>query len=121
MATIGRNRAVADIRGLKLTGPIAWMAWLFIHIINLIGFLIETRTFTSINPDVNLHVLRPHKGEWIAVVDSKTAACGSSACSSGWEGFAGKTYGHHESRVRYAAAGPKIVDGEQSASRSFQS
>jgi NADH:ubiquinone reductase (H+-translocating) len=38
MATIGRNRAVADIRGLKLSGPPAWMAWLFIHIINLIGF-----------------------------------------------------------------------------------
>jgi NADH dehydrogenase len=38
MATIGRNRAVADIRGLKLSGPLAWMAWLFIHIINLIGF-----------------------------------------------------------------------------------
>ena len=38
MATIGRNRAVADIRGLKLSGPLAWMAWLFIHIVNLIGF-----------------------------------------------------------------------------------
>jgi NADH dehydrogenase len=38
MATIGRNRAVADIRGIKLSGLIAWAAWLFIHIINLIGF-----------------------------------------------------------------------------------
>ena len=38
MATIGRNRAVADIRGLKLTGPIAWLVWLFIHILYLIGF-----------------------------------------------------------------------------------
>jgi NADH dehydrogenase len=38
MATIGRNRAIADIRGLKLTGLPAWMAWLFIHIMYLIGF-----------------------------------------------------------------------------------
>jgi NADH dehydrogenase len=38
MATIGRNRAVADIRGLKLSGLIAWAAWVFIHIMNLIGF-----------------------------------------------------------------------------------
>ena len=38
MATIGRNRAVADIHGLKLHGSIAWVVWLFVHIINLIGF-----------------------------------------------------------------------------------
>lgn len=38
MATIGRNRAVADLRGLKLTGAIAWLVWLLIHIVNLIGF-----------------------------------------------------------------------------------
>jgi len=38
MATIGRNRAVADIRGLRLTGFLAWAAWAFIHIISLIGF-----------------------------------------------------------------------------------
>lgn len=38
MATIGRNHAVADIGPLKIGGFIAWMAWLFIHILNLIGF-----------------------------------------------------------------------------------
>ena len=38
MATIGRNRAVADIHGLRLHGYIAWIIWLFIHLINLIGF-----------------------------------------------------------------------------------
>ncbi|MGH2560233.1 MAG: NAD(P)/FAD-dependent oxidoreductase [Thermomicrobiales bacterium] len=38
LATIGRNRAIADIGPAKLSGFIAWMAWLFIHIINLIGF-----------------------------------------------------------------------------------
>jgi len=38
MATIGRNRAIADIHGVKLTGFIAWMAWAGLHIIKLIGF-----------------------------------------------------------------------------------
>jgi NADH dehydrogenase len=38
MATIGRNAAIADIRGLRLSGFIAWLAWAGVHIINLIGF-----------------------------------------------------------------------------------
>jgi NADH:quinone reductase (non-electrogenic) len=38
MATIGRAAAVADIRGLHLSGLLAWLAWLFIHLLYLIGF-----------------------------------------------------------------------------------
>jgi NADH dehydrogenase len=38
MATLGRNKAIADIRGIKLSGFVAWMAWLAIHIYFLIGF-----------------------------------------------------------------------------------
>jgi NADH:ubiquinone reductase (H+-translocating) len=38
MATIGRSRAIAWARGVKMTGFIAWLAWLFIHIFYLIGF-----------------------------------------------------------------------------------
>ncbi len=38
MATIGRNAAIADIRGLRLSGFIAWLAWALVHIMNLIGF-----------------------------------------------------------------------------------
>lgn len=38
MATIGRAAAVADIRGLHLSGFLAWLAWLFIHLLYLIGF-----------------------------------------------------------------------------------
>ncbi|MBV9324275.1 MAG: NAD(P)/FAD-dependent oxidoreductase [Chloroflexi bacterium] len=38
MATIGRAAAVADIRGLHLTGHLAWFAWLFVHLLYLIGF-----------------------------------------------------------------------------------
>ena len=38
LATIGRKRAIADVAGLKLSGAIAWWAWLLIHILFLIGF-----------------------------------------------------------------------------------
>jgi len=38
LATIGRARAVADIRGLRFSGFLAWVAWLVIHIFYLIGF-----------------------------------------------------------------------------------
>jgi NADH dehydrogenase len=38
LATIGRNAGVADLFGVKLSGFLAWAAWLFIHILFLIGF-----------------------------------------------------------------------------------
>jgi NADH dehydrogenase len=38
MATIGRNKAVADLKYFHLSGWLAWMAWLFIHILYLVGF-----------------------------------------------------------------------------------
>src|SRR5213082_2333337 len=38
MATIGRNRAVADLHFLHLSGLPAWVVWLFVHILFLVGF-----------------------------------------------------------------------------------
>jgi len=38
MATIGRSAAVAMVRELKFSGFLAWLAWLFVHLIFLIGF-----------------------------------------------------------------------------------
>jgi NADH dehydrogenase len=38
IATIGRAAAVARIGPVKLSGLIAWLAWVFIHILMLIGF-----------------------------------------------------------------------------------
>ena len=38
LATIGRHRAVAAVGSLHLKGYIAWLAWLFIHILYLVGF-----------------------------------------------------------------------------------
>jgi len=38
MATIGRNKAVADLKFFHLSGFPAWLTWLFVHIIFLVGF-----------------------------------------------------------------------------------
>jgi NADH dehydrogenase len=38
LATIGRARAVADIKGIHLSGFLAWVTWLFVHLWYLIGF-----------------------------------------------------------------------------------
>lgn len=38
MATIGRWSAVAQMGKLKISGPLAWLAWLFIHVMFLIEF-----------------------------------------------------------------------------------
>jgi NADH dehydrogenase len=38
LATIGRAAAVADFGRVKLTGLIAWLTWLFVHIMKLTGF-----------------------------------------------------------------------------------
>lgn len=38
MATIGRGRAIAQVKGFGMTGFLAWMAWLFIHVLLLVGF-----------------------------------------------------------------------------------
>ena len=38
MATIGRNSAVAQIRGLQFSGFIGWFIWLTVHLINVVSF-----------------------------------------------------------------------------------
>lgn len=38
MATIGRGAAIADFGRVQLSGFIGWLAWLFIHIMKLVGF-----------------------------------------------------------------------------------
>ena len=35
MATIGRARAVAETNGFRFSGYLAWLAWLFVHIMYL--------------------------------------------------------------------------------------
>ena len=38
LATIGRAAAVADIKGIKLSGLLAWTTWLLVHLFYLVGF-----------------------------------------------------------------------------------
>ncbi|MGA2247033.1 MAG: NAD(P)/FAD-dependent oxidoreductase [Verrucomicrobiota bacterium] len=38
MATIGRSKAVAQVGALKMSGLVAWIAWLSLHLVFLIGF-----------------------------------------------------------------------------------
>ncbi len=37
MATVGRNRAVADLGRIHLSGFFAWFIWMFIHLISILG------------------------------------------------------------------------------------
>lgn len=38
MATIGRNKAVADFAFIKFKGFIAWLVWMFVHLMTIVGF-----------------------------------------------------------------------------------
>ena len=38
LATIGRNKAIADLGRLKFQGFFAWLIWMFVHLISLLGF-----------------------------------------------------------------------------------
>jgi NADH:ubiquinone reductase (H+-translocating) len=38
LATIGRSKAVADVKGIRLAGFPAWVTWLVVHLFYLIGF-----------------------------------------------------------------------------------
>ena len=38
MATIGRSKAVAEVGPFKFSGLLAWLTWLFVHLVFLIGF-----------------------------------------------------------------------------------
>ncbi|WP_034059560.1 NAD(P)/FAD-dependent oxidoreductase [Lacinutrix jangbogonensis] len=38
MATIGRNKAVVDLKHYKFAGFFAWFIWMFVHLMSLVGF-----------------------------------------------------------------------------------
>jgi len=47
MATIGRNRAVADLSYLKFSGFIAWLTWMFVHLMAIVG--VKNRLLIFVN------------------------------------------------------------------------
>lgn len=67
MATIGRNKAVVDIGKLHFDGFFAWLVWMFVHLISLVGFRNKIIAFLnwviqyfSYNKSVRL-IIRPFK------------------------------------------------------------
>lgn len=47
MATVGRNRAVVDMGKFHIKGFIAWMTWMFVHLVSIFGF--RNRLITFVN------------------------------------------------------------------------
>ena len=47
MATVGRAKAVAEFRGIKASGFIAWVLWCTVHILLLVGFRNRWRVFSE--------------------------------------------------------------------------
>ena len=47
MATIGRNMAVVDLPRFRFSGKLAWFAWLFVHLMAIVG--VKNRFFIFIN------------------------------------------------------------------------
>ncbi|MCH2488758.1 MAG: NAD(P)/FAD-dependent oxidoreductase [Flavobacteriales bacterium] len=45
MATVGRNKAVVDIKKMHFGGAVAWFLWMFIHLYFLVGFRNRVVTF----------------------------------------------------------------------------
>ncbi|MCG8319078.1 MAG: NAD(P)/FAD-dependent oxidoreductase [Cytophagales bacterium] len=47
MATIGRNKAVVDLKGIKFSGLFAWFVWMFVHLMSIIGFRNKLVVFSN--------------------------------------------------------------------------
>lgn len=68
LATVGRNRAVADMGSFKAGGFLAWIIWMFVHLWFLVGFRNRLITFFNwvynyINYDKGARlIIRPFKG-----------------------------------------------------------
>jgi NADH:ubiquinone reductase (H+-translocating) len=69
MATVGRNRAVVEVRKLKFGGAFGWLAWMGLHLMLLVGFRNKIMVFINwvwnyINYDRNIRlIIRPYKKE----------------------------------------------------------
>jgi NADH dehydrogenase len=55
MATIGRNAAVVQIRWVRISGFIAWVIWLFVHLLSLVGMRSRIVTLLSWGQNWLLH------------------------------------------------------------------
>jgi len=47
MATVGRNKAVVDMKGIRFQGLFAWYVWMFVHLMAIVGWKNRALTFFS--------------------------------------------------------------------------
>jgi NADH dehydrogenase len=47
MATVGRHKAVVDMKGIRFQGFFAWYVWMFVHLMAIVGFRNRVFTFFS--------------------------------------------------------------------------
>jgi len=47
MATVGRNRAVVDLPFIRFGGSLAWLTWMFVHLMSIVG--VKNRLLIFIN------------------------------------------------------------------------
>ncbi|PTR01336.1 NADH dehydrogenase [Mucilaginibacter yixingensis] len=47
LATVGRNKAVADLGKIKFQGFFAWLVWMFVHLVSLLGFRNKLTVFIN--------------------------------------------------------------------------
>ena len=75
MATVGRNKAVVDLKNFKFQGVFAWFVWMFVHLFFLIGF--RNRMVVFINWVYNYVrfdrearlIIRPYKRDYTMFKD----------------------------------------------------
>lgn len=72
MATIGRNKAVVDLKNYQFSGVFAWFVWMFVHLFSLIGFKNKAVVFLNwvynyirFDREARL-IIRPYKKKQIA-------------------------------------------------------
>ena len=97
MATIGTHRAVADIKGWRFGGVLAWLAWSLIHVMFLIGFrtkffvmagwiydyLANGREARLITGAFKLRIREPMRGQRVPVeAASRPASSGESPAAA---------------------------------------
>jgi NADH:quinone reductase (non-electrogenic) len=80
MAVIGRGAAVANVRGLQLTGHIGWLAWLGVHLYYVVGFRNRVAVFFHWGWD---YFRRDRPTRMITTVEPDAVAESLSAVESG--------------------------------------
>ncbi len=79
MATIGRNKAVVDLKNYRFQGVFAWFVWMFVHLFFLIGFRNRIVVFVNwvynyvrFDREARL-IIRPYQRDYSQFKDSDTA------------------------------------------------